>query len=174
MTEAAEGARANATLAVRLAIAARGPVITGERLWCSFGMVVDSASVPAVATEALWASFAALVHIARVSASIESIAVIKCPASRVIPRMVENRVVVMPIETPVVPAPPVAPKESDAEANSEGEGRTVIPDAWIGIPTGPRDNRASVHNPGVICRNIDNFGADGLDLYIGLIQLLPF
>jgi hypothetical protein len=131
MTEAAESARANAALAVRLAIAASGPVIAGERLWCSFGVVLDTASVPAVVTEALWPSFAALVRFARVSASIESIAFIERPASRVIPRMVESRVVVMPIETPVVPAPPVAPKESDAEATSEGEERTVIPDAWI-------------------------------------------
>jgi hypothetical protein len=170
MTEAAESARANSALAVRLAIAASGSVITDERLWCSFGMVVDTASVPAVATEALWPSFAAFMHIPRVSASIESTAVIKRPASRVIPRMVEDRVVVMPIETPVVPAPSVVTKKSDAEANSEEEGRTVVPDAWIGIPTGPSDNGASVHNPGVICRNIDNFGADGLDLYIGTFR----
>jgi hypothetical protein len=59
------------------------------------------------------------IKVAGVSASIESVAVIEGPARRVIPLVIENRVVVMPIGTPVVPAPAVVPKESDAEANAE-------------------------------------------------------
>jgi hypothetical protein len=84
MGEATEGARTNAALATKLGIAAGSPSITTERLWRCFDTVGSTA----------------------LAASIESVAVIKRPARRGIPPMVENGVVVMPIETPVVPPQP--------------------------------------------------------------------
>jgi hypothetical protein len=80
-----------------------------------------AASSAAVASERLWASVGMVMNATRALASIEGVAVVKRPATRVIPGVVVNRVVVMPIETPVVPAPPVAPKEPDAEATSKEE-----------------------------------------------------
>src|SRR5580704_11451111 len=100
MAEAAESIGANPALAASLRIAASGLAVAAERLWRSFGTVVKTA---------------------RGFGSIESVAGIKRPAWRVIPPVVVNRVVVIPIATPVVPAPPVAPKEPDAEATSEEE-----------------------------------------------------
>src|SRR5579859_81005 len=76
----------------------------------------------------------------------------------------------MPIETPMMPAPAVVTNESDAEANSEEERWAFIPNARIGIPTRPRDNRVAVHNPGIVRRNVDDFGADRLDLNVGAFR----
>ena len=60
-----------------------------------------------------------IVITAGVFASIESVAVIKRPALRVISLVVVDRMMVVPIASPVVPAPPVSSKEPDAEPNSE-------------------------------------------------------
>src|SRR5580704_8908759 len=100
MAVVAEGVGANIALVARLGIATSGLAVASERLWRSLGTVVSAA---------------------RRFASIESVAAIKRPASRVIPLVVVNGVVVMPIETPVLPAPPIAPQEPDGEATSEEE-----------------------------------------------------
>ena len=143
MAEAAEGARSNAALAARRGITASGPAVAAERLGRSFATVVNTT-----------------VH----SAPVESVAVIKGAAVGGIPRVVENRVVVMPIATPMVPAPSVVTKKPDAEAHSEEERRAFIPNARIGIPARPGDNWVTVHDPGIVRRNVDDFWADRLDL----------
>src|SRR5580692_808983 len=144
--DAAEGIGTNAALATRLGIATSGAAVAGERL-----------SSPDVVISAV-GTFA----------SIERVAVVKRPAGRLIPRVIENGVVVMPIETPVVPAPPVAPKEPNAEANSEEQRRSVIPNTRIGIPTRPGDHRASVYDPGIVRGNVDNFRVNCFDLDVGV------
>ncbi len=71
---------------------------------------------------------------------------------------------VMPIGPPMMPAPTITSVVANAEANSEEQGRAVIPNARIRIPTRPGDNRTSIDDPGIVCRNIDDVGADRLDL----------
>ena len=164
---AAESAGANAALAARLGITAGGLTVASERLWRFFKTVVSATPARAVADGRLSRSFVTVVNAARVFASIESVAVIKRSAWRVIPRVVEDGVVMMPIETPVVPPPPVAPKESDSEANSEEECGTVIPNARIGIPARPGVNRTSINDPRIVRRNVDDFGADRHNLNVG-------
>src|SRR5580692_1590831 len=143
---ATEGVGMNAALTARLGIATSGAAVAGERLRSS----------------------ARVKSAAGASAPIERVAVIKRLAGRVIPRVIENGVVVMPIETPVVPAPPVAPKEPNAEANSEEQRRSVIPNTRIGIPTRPGDHRASVYDPGIVRGNVDNFRVNCFDLDVGV------
>ena len=75
----------------------------------------------AAAAGRLRSSFGTVASVARSFTSIESVAVIKRAALRVIPLVVVDCVMALPNATPVVPAPPVAPKEPDAEANSEEE-----------------------------------------------------
>jgi hypothetical protein len=106
--KAAEGAGANAALAARLGIASGGPAVAPEGLWCFFGTVVNTPRASAVADGRLSLYFVMGVNTARTFASIESVAVIKRSAWRVIAPLVENCVVMMPIATPVVPAPSIA------------------------------------------------------------------
>src|ERR1700746_118252 len=160
----AEGAGANTTLAARLGVAASSPVVAAERLWRRSGTVVNPARALTFPAGKLWRSFGTVVITAGAVASIESVAVIKRPALRVIALVVVRRVVVMPIASPVVPAPPVSSKEPETEASSEEEHRAVVPNAWIGIPAWPSNNRASIDGPGIVGRNVDDFGADRLDL----------
>src|SRR5580693_9193227 len=136
----------NAALTARLSIAASGTAVASERL----------------------SSPDAVISAAGTFASIERVAVIKGSAWRVVAAVVVERVVVMPIETPVVPAPPVAPKQPNAEANSEEQRWAVIPNARIGIPTRPGDNRASVHDPGIVCGNVDDLRINCFDLDVGV------
>ena len=124
MAEAAKSAGANALLAMRFGVAAGSPAVAAEGTGANIAltrMLGIAASGCVVAAERLWRSFGTVVHTARAFPSVKSVTVIERPASRVIPRVVVIRVVVMPIATPVVPAPPVAPKKPDAEANSEEE-----------------------------------------------------
>ena len=169
-TKTAEGAGANAALATRLGIAAGGPAVAAEGLWCFFGTVVNTPRASAVADGRLSLCFVMGVNTARTFASIESVAVIKRPAWRVIPPVIENRVVMMPIATPVAPTPRVAAKISDAKAISEKDDRAVVPNPRIRIPTGPRGNRASVHNPRIVRRNVDDFRADWFNLDVGAFR----
>lgn len=124
MTVPAEGAGANAGLAARLGRDTTSSVFavngTGANIALTTRLGI-AASSSVVAGERLWRPFGAVVNPARGSASIESVAVIKRPALRVISLVVVDRVMVVPIASPVMPAPPVAPKEPDAEPNSEEE-----------------------------------------------------
>src|SRR5271157_1360781 len=86
----------------------------------------------------------------RCSTSVEGVPVIKRPAGRVVPGMVIHRVSVMPIESPMTPAPSVSAVEADSEADSEREVRAAKPDSGIRVPSRPRSYRASVNQPRII------------------------
>jgi hypothetical protein len=79
--EPAEGVGTNAALTVRLGIAASGLAVSAERLWCSFRAFVNTARATAVAAGRLRCSFCTVVNTACALTSIESVAVIKRPAS---------------------------------------------------------------------------------------------
>ena len=46
----------------------------------------------------------------------------------------------------------------------------MIPNALIGIPAWPSNYRASIHNPGIVCRNVDDFGGDRFNLDVGVFR----
>jgi hypothetical protein len=106
----------------------------------------------------------AMVKIAAVV--IEVVAIDDRAAVRNVGIVVVNHPMAVPIASPVMPAPSVAPIEVGAVAHSEEDHRAVVPGARIGIPAWPSNNRASIDDPGIVGRNVDDFGADRLDLYV--------
>ena len=54
MTVPAEGARPNSALTARLGVAASGPVVATERLWCPFGTVFNAARAFTLPAGKLW------------------------------------------------------------------------------------------------------------------------
>src|SRR2546429_9980455 len=55
-----------------------------------------------------------------------------------------------------MPAPPISSKKTDAKADSESNPRSGQEDSWHRIPTRIRDDRLTVHEPGIIGRHIDH------------------
>src|SRR5580704_209492 len=140
MVIAAEGTRAGPALTARLCVATRGTVISLKRPGPYSGPVECAAA-------RTWTS-----------APVEIVPVVKRPAAGVVPVMVINGEVVVPIESPMMPAPPVAAEEADPKASSEGEKWSFIPDPRIRIPSRPRPYRASINYPGIIGRHVNHIG----------------
>src|SRR5271163_4928613 len=166
MVLAAEAARAGAGLAAGcgwlagLAVACwlvspRGLGISMERRVPPAGMVVNicGSAVHVVGDTAF------------ASASVVIVTVVKCIAARVVAVIVINHTAAAaPSHAPVAPAPSEAAVEADAEADSSPiKGRAAPPDSGIGIPTGPRHDRVSVHEPWIIGGDIDDVGLSRLD-----------
>src|SRR5208283_6143090 len=70
---------------------------------------------------------------------------------------------VVPIKSPVRPAPTKAAKEPDSKAHTEGQVWTVKPNSWVGVPPWPGKYRVSVDQPRIVCRHIDHFWIGRLD-----------
>src|SRR5580693_7259986 len=69
----------------------------------------------------------------------------------------------MPVAPPVVPAPSVSSEETDAEPDSETNPHSSHEDPRLGIPAWIRDNRPTVHEPGIVGRHVDHFRVDRFD-----------
>src|SRR5208282_451167 len=93
------------------------------------------------------------------SAAVVGVPVIKRPARRVVPGVVISCVMVMPIESPMTPAPSKTSIPSDSEADSPREVRPAKPDSGIWVPPRPRHYRTAVHHPRVICWDVNDVGA---------------
>src|SRR6266446_1653931 len=96
---------------------------------------------------------------ARVSASIVVVPVIKRGAPGVVPVVVISYGPVMPVRSPMMPAPPI----SSVEADSVRRVQPVIPDSGILVPSRPRLNAISINQPWIIFRDVDDVGAGRLD-----------
>src|SRR5580704_2867920 len=70
--------------------------------------------------------------------------------------MVVDRIMVVPVESPMSPSPSETAEPADAEAKSKGQVRAAKPYAGIVIPIGPWRYRVSVNDPRVVGRNIDH------------------
>ena len=77
--------------------------------------------------------------------------------------VVEDDSVAMPIISPVVPAPAEAAEEADAIAEAKRNSRSGKIQPWIPIPTWPDPDRPSIHEPGIIFRQINNLRIGRLD-----------
>src|SRR4029077_18043928 len=93
------------------------------------------------------------------SPSVIVVPVIKGVAPGVVPVVVVNYDVVVPIGTPMMPAPSITSKEANSEAAPEREIRAAIPDSGIRIPSRPRHNRTAVNQPRIIRGDVNDFGA---------------
>src|ERR1700685_3897059 len=77
--------------------------------------------------------------------------------------MVETNAVVMPIVSPVVPAPTVPTKKADSKAEANCNSRTIKEEPRIPIPVWPDPDGLSIHEPRVILRNVNNLRVGGFD-----------
>ena len=90
-------------------------------------------------------------------AVVEVVAIDDRSAVRDVGVVVVDRCSAVPVVSPVMPAPPISSKKADAKADSESNPRSGQEDSWHRIPTRIRDDRLTVHEPGVIGRYIDDF-----------------
>src|SRR5580700_2115369 len=91
------------------------------------------------------------------------VSVVKRVAVRVVPGVVIDGVSMIPIESPMTPAPSKPCKEADSEAGSERKIGAVEPYSGIGVPTRPRHDRTSVNHPRIIRRDVNDIGGDRLN-----------
>src|SRR5580693_7838820 len=78
---------------------------------------------------------------------------------------------VAPIASPAMPTPTETSDESDRETDSEGNAGSRNVQARIRVPPRPHDHRRSVHDPRIVCRNVNDFGGRGFNndcLFFGL------
>ena len=71
--------------------------------------------------------------------------------------------VAMPVPSPVVPAPSKSTEEADSKSNTEEKSRAVIKDSGHRIPTRVGKDRISIHEPGIIGRDVDHVRVRRLD-----------
>src|SRR5882762_7295300 len=68
-----------------------------------------------------------------------------------------------PVESPVIPSPAKATKKANAKSETKTYRRSRIENAGNRIPAGPRTQRSSVCQPGIVLRNVHHFGIGRLD-----------
>src|SRR5258706_11317061 len=108
MVVAAEGARVDTALAVRLSVPSGSLMVSVE------GPAAGTAPVEAAAMIA--------------AAAVEDVAVIEGSAVRKITFVVIDCVVVVPVESPpMMPAPTITAEEADSETNTEREIGAAVP-----------------------------------------------
>src|SRR6266851_6352113 len=158
MVVVAEGARARTALTPGFSVSSTCFVVSFKRARRCAGTVGFASSLASVL--AGWPTLlvaagtiraaVAVSSAARVSASIVVVPVIKRGAPGVVPIVIMNYDSVMPIGPPMMPAPTITSVVANAEANSEEQGRAVIPNAWIGIPPRPRHYGVPVNDPRIV------------------------
>ena len=97
------------------------------------------------------------------STSVVGVPVVKRIAVGVIPAAVKSCIMVVPIGSPVVPAPSKTSEEADSEPDSEREVRAVIPDSGIRVPSRPGHDGTSVNHPRIIRGDVNDLGIGRLN-----------
>src|SRR5258708_40341437 len=97
------------------------------------------------------------------SSGIEVFAVREDSAVRYEPMMVEKDIVVMPIRSPVVPAPAKSTKVADSKTDAPHEAWAIQVQPRVPVPLWPDADRRSINEPGIVLRNINHFWIGRLD-----------
>src|ERR1700679_1993481 len=124
---AAEGTRADPALAPGLGVSAGGTVVSAERPGSLTGTIESSATVDSATVR---------------SAAIEIAPVIKRCATGKVSAVVKHGVMVMPVESPMTPAPSETAEPPDSEADSKRKVWPIKPDSRIRIPFRPGHDRS--------------------------------
>jgi hypothetical protein len=77
--------------------------------------------------------------------------------------VVVNDVSVMPVASPMMPAPSITSEPTNSEAGSEREVRAVKPDSGIRVPPRPLRDGISVNHPWIISGDVNVIGASRLN-----------
>lgn len=70
--------------------------------------------------------------------------------------MVEHRAAIVPVISPVIPAPAKSSEETDPKSSAEVESWATIKDSGHGIPTRVGQNGVSVYDPWIVSRHVHN------------------
>src|SRR5467141_2152155 len=97
------------------------------------------------------------------SPSVKVVPVIKGVAPGVVPVVVISYGSVVPIRSPMMPAPSITSVEADSKADSERQIRAAIPNSGVWVPPRPRYYRTSVNQPRIIRGNVNDIGLGRLD-----------
>jgi hypothetical protein len=95
--------------------------------------------------------------------AIEGIVVDENSAVGDVSAVVKHDPVIVPIVSPVSPAPTKSAKEADSKAQAKRNSRNSKVKSRIGIPARPNPDRLSVHEPGVILRNVNHLRVSRFD-----------
>src|SRR5580704_4729183 len=101
--------------------------------------------------------------------NIEMVAIDEDSAVGLVGVVVETNIVVMPVVSPVVPAPAKPAKKADSEAETKRNSWNPKVKPWIRIPARPDPDRISIDEPRVVLGNVNNlrigwFDHNGLPL----------
>ena len=77
--------------------------------------------------------------------------------------VVEGDAVVMPVISPVVPAPAKAAEEANTKAETKRNSRSGKVQPWIPIPARPNSEGLSIHEPGIVFRHVNDLRISRLD-----------
>src|SRR5271165_6430696 len=184
MVVAAEGARVDAALTVWFTVSSSRLGVSAERMGRCAGTVVNSAArsgvpvgrpVPRVGCTSAFAvnSAAPAVNPAApvlgvnsaglTSTSVVVVPVVKRAAPGVVVVVVIVHVSVVPIASPMIPAPSPTSEPTDFEADSEPEGWAVIPDSGIRVPPRPSHDGISVNHPRIVRGDVNHLGVGRLN-----------
>src|SRR5271169_4685856 len=171
MVVVAEGARARTALTAGFTVSSTCFVVSFKRAGRCAGTVGFAA--PFAAVLAGWPTLfvaagtiraaVAVSSVARVSASIVVVPVIKRVGPGVVPIVIMNYDSVMPIGPPMMPPPTITSVVANAEADSERNVRAAIPYSRIRIPPRPRHYGVPVNNPRIVRGDINDLGTSSLD-----------
>src|SRR5271165_1017870 len=96
-------------------------------------------------------------------ASVVDVPVVKRAAPGVVVVVVIVYVSVVPIASPMIPAPSPTSEPTDSKADSEPEGGAVIPDSGIRVPTRPRHDGISINHPRIVRGDVNHLGVSRLN-----------
>ena len=100
---------------------------------------------------------------AKSTSMIQVVAVDKDSAVGDVGVVVKNDSVMMPVISPVMPAPPEAAKESHSKAKAERDSRSCKEQSRIRIPARPDADGLPIDEPGIILRHVNNLRVRRLD-----------
>src|SRR5467141_3054479 len=178
MVVVAEGTRARTALTPGFSVSPSSVIVSFKRPDRWGGTVFSPAGptgvrtgrpVPFIAAGTISAPVAAKSAVvaanfaARFSTSVVVVPVIKSAAPGFEPVVVISYGPVMPVRSPMTPAPPVSSVEADSEADSVRRVQPAIPDSGILVPSRPRLYATSVNQPWIIFGDVNDFGASRLD-----------
>src|SRR6267378_1307955 len=170
MVVVAEGTRADAALTARFSVSSSSVVVSfkwpdrwGGTVFSPAGPtgVRTGGPVPFIAAGTISAPVAAKSAVvaakfgARFSTSVVVVPVIKRAAPGVVPVVVISYRPVMPVRSPMTPAPSVSSVEADSEADSVRRVQPAIPASGIPVPSRPLLYENSVNQPWIIFGDVD-------------------
>src|SRR6266849_320359 len=95
--------------------------------------------------------------------AIEGVVIGEDSAVRYVCVVVVNDIVVMPVRSPMVPAPAKPAIKADSKAEAKRNSRAVKEQSWIRIPARPNPDGLSLRKPWIILRHVNDLRVGRFD-----------